>query len=134
MNKMEEMKIKNQRRELTCWLANFLVNKRGFDRSKAFKCAHAIYRLTNELAKGLLEFSYMKDDGTLRHARGTLCDGVSDRFDEWKRKQAEKPKDKKAKSKTKPREIITYWDLDKEGFRCFRSFRADRLIEVISEK
>ena len=126
---MEEMKIKNQRRELTCWLANFLVNKRGFDRSKAFKCAHAIYRLTNELAKGLLEFSYMKDDGTLRHARGTLCDGVSDRFDEWKRKQAEKPMDKKAK--TKPREIITYWDLDKEGFR---SFRADRLIEVISEK
>ena len=125
------MKIKNQRRELTCWLANFLVNKRGFDRSKAFKCAHAIYRLTNELAKGLLEFSYMKDDGTLRHARGTLCDGVSDRFDEWKRKQAEKPKDKKAESKTKPREIITYWDLDKEGFR---SFRADRLIEVISEK
>ena len=131
MNKMEEMKIKNQRRELTCWLANFLVNKRGFGRSKAFKCAHAIYRLTNELAKGLLEFSYMKDDGTLRHARGTLCDGVSDRFDEWKRKQAEKPKDKKAESKNKPREIITYWDLDKEGFR---SFRADRLIEVISEK
>ena len=128
---MEKMKIKNQRRELTCWLANFLVNKRGFDRSKAFKCAHAIYRLTNELAKGLLEFSYMKDDGTLRHARGTLCDGVSDRFDEWKRKQAEKPMDKKAKAKTKPREIITYWDLDKEGFR---SFRADRLIEVISEK
>ena len=128
---MEEMKIKNQRRELTCWLANFLVNKRGFDRSKAFKCAHAIYRLTNELAKGLLEFSYMKDDGTLRHARGTLCDGVSDRFDEWKRKQAEKPKDKKVESKSKPREIITYWDLDKEGFR---SFRADRLIEVISEK
>ena len=128
---MEEMKIKNQRRELTCRLANFLVNKRGFDRSKAFKCAHAIYRLTNELAKGLLEFSYMKDDGTLRHARGTLCDGVSDRFDEWKRKQAEKPKDKKAKAKTRPREIITYWDLDKEGFR---SFRADRLIEVISEK
>ena len=125
------MKIKNQRRELTCWLANFLVNKRGFDRSKAFKCAHAIYRLTNELAKGLLEFSYMKDDGTLRHARGTLCDGVSNRFDEWKRKQAEKPMDKKAKAKNKPREIITYWDLDKEGFR---SFRADRLIEVISEK
>ena len=124
------MKIKNQRRELTCRLANFLVNKRGFDRSKAFKCAHAIYRLTNELAKGLLEFSYMKDDGTLRHARGTLCDGVSDRFDEWKRKQAEKPKDKKAKSKTKPREIITYWDLDKEGFR---SFRADRLIEFKQE-
>ena len=128
---MEEMKIKNQRRELTCRLANFLVNKRGFDRSKAFKCAHAIYRLTNELAKGLLEFNYMKDDGTLRHARGTLCDGVSVRFDEWKRKQAEKPKDKKAESKNKPREIITYWDLDKEGFR---SFRADRLIEVISEK
>ena len=124
------MKIKNQRRELTCRLANFLVNKRGFDRSKAFKCAHAIYRLTNELAKGLLEFSYMKDDGTLRHARGTLCDGVSDRFDEWKRKQAEKPKDKKAKAKTRPREIITYWDLDKEGFR---SFRADRLIEFKQE-
>ena len=121
---MEEMKIKNQRRELTCWLANFLVNKRGFDRSKAFKCAHAIYRLTNELAKGLLEFSYMKDDGTLRHARGTLCDGVSDRFDEWKRKQAEKPKEKEPEGES-AKHVIKYWDVDKEAFR---SFRAENLL------
>ena len=118
---MEEMKSKNQRRELTCWLANFLVNKRGFDRSKAFKTAHALYRVVDRLAKGLFEFSYMKSDGSIRHARGTLCDGVSEKFDEWKRKQAEKTKDKEAESKTEHREIVTYWDLDKEGFRSFKA-------------
>jgi hypothetical protein len=81
--------------------------------------------VVDRLAKGLLEFSYMKSDGSIRHARGTLCDGVSEKFDEWKRRQAEKAKDKEAESKTEHREIVTYWDLDKEGFR---SFKAEKLI------
>ena len=56
--------------------------------------AHAFYKAMEKLAKGLVEFYYLKDDGCIRHARGTLCDGVSEKFDEWKCKQAEKPKAK----------------------------------------
>ena len=85
---MEYVKKTNHRHFFTCSMANILVYQRGFDRSNAFKCAHALYRLAEWLAKGLVEFSYMKEDGTIRHARGTLCDGVSEQFDEWKRKQA----------------------------------------------
>jgi hypothetical protein len=119
------MNKKNHKRFVTCVLANFLVHHRGIDRSKAFKMAHAFYKAMEKLTKGLVEFYYLKDDGSIRHARGTLCDGVSEKFDEWKRKQAEKTKDKEAESKTEHREIVTYWDLDKEGFR---SFKAEKLI------
>jgi len=112
-------------------MANILVYQRGFDRSKAFKCAHALYRLAEWLAKGLVEFSYMKEDGTIRHARGTLCDGVSEKFDEWKRKQAEKPKDKAKESEDSVKHVVKYWDVDKEAFR---SFKAENLLLSNTDK
>ena len=127
---MRKMKDVNQSRRIICEQANFLVYQRGFDRSKAFKCAHAFYRAVEQLAKGLLEFSYMKNDGTIRHARGTLCDGVSEKFDEWKRKQAEKPKDKEPEDDS-AKYVIKYWDLDKEGFR---SFKAENLLLSNTDK
>ena len=119
------MNKKNHKRKIICEQANFLVYKRGFDRSNAFKCAHALYRLAEWLAKGLVEFSYMKDDGSIRHAHGTLCDGVSEKFDEWKRKQAEKPKDKAKEPKDSVKHVVKYWDVDKEAFR---SFKAENLL------
>ena len=76
-----------------------------------------------KLAKGLVEFYYLKDDGTIRQARGTLCDGVSEKFDDWKRKQAEKPKAKEPEDSVK--HVVKYWDVDKEGFR---SFKAENLM------
>ena len=114
------MNNKNQKRKIICEQANFLVYKRGFDRSNAFKCAHAFYRLAEWLAKGLVAFTYMKDDGSIRHAHGTLCDGVSEKFDEWKRKQAEKPKEKEPKGES-VMHVIKYWDVDKEAFRSFKA-------------
>ena len=122
---MEYVKKTNQRHFFTCSMGNILVYQRGFDRSNAFKCAHALYRLAEWLAKGLVEFSYMKEDGTIRHARGTLRDGVSEKFDEWKRKQAEKPKDKANEPEDSVKQVVKYWDVDKEAFR---SFRAENLL------
>ena len=128
---MEYVKKTNQRHFFTCSMANILVYQRGFDRSNAFKCAHALYRLAEWLAKGLVEFSYMKEDGTIRHARGTLCDGVSEQFDEWKRKQAEKPKDKAKESEDSVKQVVKYWDVDKEAFR---SFKAENLLLSNTDK
>ena len=128
---MEYVKKTNQRHFFTCSMANILVYQRGFDRSKAFKCAHALYRLAEWLAKGLVEFSYMKEDGTIRHAHGTLCDGVSEKFDEWKRKQAEKPKDKAKEPEDSVKHVVKYWDVDKEAFR---SFKAENLLLSNTDK
>ena len=119
------MNKKNHKRFVTCVLANFLVHHRGIDRSKAFKMAHAFYKAMEKLTKGLVEFYYLKDDGCIRHARGTLCDGVSEKFDEWKRKQAEKPKDKAKESEDSVKQVVKYWDVDKEAFR---SFKAENLL------
>ena len=115
------MNKKNHKRFVTCVLANFLVHHRGIDRSKAFKMAHAFYKAMEKLAKGLVEFYYLKEDGSIRHARGTLCDGVSEKFDGWKRKQAEKPKDKAKEPKDSVKHVVKYWDVDKEAFRSFKA-------------
>jgi hypothetical protein len=121
---MEHVNNKKQKRKVICEQANFLVYKRGIDRSTAFKCAHILYRFAEWLVKGIVAFTYMKDDGSIRHARGTLCDGVSEKFDEWKRKQAEKPKAKEPEGES-AKHVIKYWDVDKEAFR---SFKAENLM------
>jgi hypothetical protein len=126
---MEHENNKNEKRRIICEQANFLVYQRGFNRSKAFKCAHILYRFAEWLAKGIVAFTYMKDDGSIRHARGTLCDEVSEKFDEWKRKQAEKPKTKEPEDSAK--HVIKYWDVDKEAFR---SFKAENLLLSNTDK
>ena len=123
------MNNKKQKCRLICKHANFLVYQRGIDRSKAFKCTHILYRFAEWLAKGIVAFTYMKDDGSKRHARGTLCDGVSEKFDEWKRKQAEKPKAKEPEDSVK--QVMKYWDVDKEAFR---SFKAENLLLSNTDK
>ena len=128
---MEHVNNKKQKRKVICEQANFLVYKRGIDRSTAFKCAHILYRFAEWLVKGIVAFTYMKDDGSIRHARGTLCDGVSEKFDEWKRKQAEKPKDKAKESEDSVKQVVKYWDVDKEAFR---SFKAENLLLSNTDK
>ena len=128
---MEHVNNKKQKRKVICEQANFLVYKRGIDRSTAFKCAHILYRFAEWLVKGIVAFTYMKDDGSIRHARGTLCDGVSEKFDEWKRKQTEKPKDKAKEPDDSVKQVIKYWDVDKEAFR---SFKAENLLLSNTDK
>ena len=128
MKTMKAKTVTNLGPGFTCWLANFLVYKCSYDRSMAFKYAHAFNSFAKQFAKGIVEFTYMKDDGSIRQARGTLSNGVSDKFDEWKRRHAEKAEDKEKKSKKGPRENFTYWDLDKEDFR---SFKAQNLLTGI---
>ena len=76
---MEYVKKTNQRHFFTCSMANFLVYKRGFDRSNAFKCAHALYRFAEWLAKGLVEFSYMREVRRVEAQAGRKTEGQGER-------------------------------------------------------
>ena len=66
-------------------------------------------------------FVYMKEDGTLREAQGTLCNGISQKFDEYEYKN------NFSTDSRWPTETFTYWDLEKEGFR---TFKASNLIKI----
>lgn len=62
-----------------------------------------------ELMKtGWVQFVYAKKDGSIRIAEGTLC-------------LSEVPGDLQPKGLRSPSpEVFTYYDLEKEGWRCFR--------------
>ena len=103
-------------------LVQSLMNKEELPRQEAMKKAWLTFKLLEALGKGIVEFSYKKQDGTTRQARGTLHRGVSESFDNYKSKGGKSPRDN---SNTDG--IYVYWDLDKNGFR---SFHAQDLIQL----
>ena len=114
-----------ERQRLLCrWtmeLAAFLQERRPMDRKKAMELAHLNRELITRLGSGRVWFVYRKEDGSLREAQGTLCNGISKAFDEYECKKIRKKDD------MWPTETFTYWDLEKEGFR---TFKASRLIKI----
>ena len=102
-------------------LAAFLQERRPMDRKKAMELAHLNRELILHLGSGRVWFVYMKEDGSLREAQGTLCPGISDKFDSYEMKG-----DSHGKNRW-PCEEFTYWDLEKEGFR---TFKASNLIKI----
>lgn len=114
-----------ERQRLLCrWtmeLAAFLQERRPMDRKKALELAHLNRELITRLGSGRVWFVYRKEDGSLREACGTLCNGISKAFDEYECKKIRKKDD------MWPTETFTYWDLEKEGFR---TFKASRLIKI----
>ena len=78
--------------------------------------------LLDKLGKGIVCFSYIKENGNIRYARGTLCRGVSKGFDSYMSKGVKKKRDN---SNTDG--VYVYWDLDWEEFR---SFKASHLLNI----
>ena len=86
-------------------------NKPGFKWSDVVRHAWYFVRLREMLKTSIMTFTYIKRDGELREARGTLSEVII-------------PK------KKWPREticdhlpnysFITYWDIDTHDWRCFR--------------
>ena len=89
----------------TMELAAFLQERRPMDRKKAMELAHLNRELITRLGSGRVWFVYRKEDGSLREACGTLCNGISKAFDEYECKKI----------------------LEKEGFR---TFKASNLIKI----
>lgn len=74
--------------------------------------------LVDMLHNGEVRFEYLKNDGTVREARGTM------------KKEVVESRLKGGKSTVKGAGYTTYYDLDKDGFRCFAE---SRLIGVVEE-
>ena len=106
----EQMRRLGNRWVFDC--ANRLMTDEGMERKAAFRQAVRAYHLLELLGKGEAEFEYLKVNGEKRHARGTLCRGISAEFDNYEFKN-----DKPDVGQT-DFGIITYFDLDKNEFRC----------------
>ena len=106
----EQMRRLGNRWVFDC--ANQLMADEGMERKAAFRQAVRAYHLLELLGKGEAEFEYLKVNGEKRHARGTLCHGISPEFDSYEFKN-DKPDVGQMDFG-----IIAYFDLDKNEFRC----------------
>lgn len=78
----------------------------GVSFSECLKVAWANYKLKKSLRKGIVHFEFRKKDGSLRRAVGTLKETFLPSL--------------KGSGVRRSDEVITYFDLEKNGFRAFR--------------
>nr|DAN48118.1 MAG TPA: hypothetical protein [Caudoviricetes sp.] len=83
------------------------VRRYGFTMSEALKTAWRNIKLRAAMRKGIVKFYYQKVDGTLREAYGTLKESLV---------PALSGNDSRKKSDT----VQTYYDTEKESWRCFK--------------
>ena len=102
-------------------LANRLMDEENVSRKVAFQQAHLTRELLGHLGFGVVTFEYMKQDGTKREARGTLCHGISEAFDNYVYKTDLTEKDYDTQL------TFTYWDLDREAFRSFAAMQLEKI-------
>ena len=122
--------MSEEQRELNRWvmeLANYLMAEKGIDDKTALRKAHLTRNLLRALGEGKVTFSYRKQDGSLRTARGTLRHGICKEFDEY-RYASDEAEDTASEW---PYSHFVYWDLDRQGFR---SFRAEDLEDYIKDR
>ena len=105
----EQMRRLGNRWVFDC--ANRLITDENMERKRAFQQAAKAYHLLEQLGKGEVRFEYLKANGELRKARGTLCRGISSELDNYEFKN-DKPDVERTEFG-----IIVYFDLDKEAFR-----------------
>lgn len=96
---------KNTLREVMT-LAWQFVRKNGYTMSEALKTAWANIKLRSALSKRIVKFYFLKVDGTLREAYGTL---MSDRIPATSG-------DNRKRNDT----VQVYFDTEKEEYRCFK--------------
>lgn len=83
------------------------VRRYGFTMSESLKTAWRNIKLRAAMRKGIVKFYYQKVDGTLREAYGTLKESLV---------PALSGNDSRKKSDT----VQTYYDTEKESWRCFK--------------
>ena len=107
-----------------CDLANKLMEEACMTRSAAFRQAHLVRELLENLGKGKVCFLYRKQNGDEREAFGTLRRGIDTIFDAYVYKD-------EAKTNLHTDSLnFTYWDLEKKGFRTFSAARLVKIIAV----
>ncbi len=87
-------------------LAWQFVKRNGLSMSEALKTAWKNIKLQAEMKKGIVKFYFTKVDGSIREAYGTLKTELMSEVKESNRKQNDT--------------IQTYFDTEKQEFRCFK--------------
>lgn len=78
----------------------------GYSRSQAEFKAEIISGLENDMQEGIVSFQYLKKDGTIRDASGTLS--------------SELVPPTNGTGNKKSIGVFTYFDTDKQEWRCFK--------------
>ena len=124
---MEQMKSdKEVARLLKRWamdVANRLRWREAFSASEALRQAYLVQNCLEALGAGKVKLTYMKQNGEIREAVGTLCKGISAAYDNYEYK--EQP----GEVTSVQYEHFLYWDLGVEGYR---TFKAARLIDYLT--
>ena len=99
-------------------------------RSAAMIFAWRTWRLLDALSQGKVAFYYRKTEGETRFAIGTLCRGVDKGFDAYLELHDGEVKKKKKETPC----CFAYWDIEKEGFRTFKSYQLMENVMVMRLK
>ena len=120
---MKQKKTKNEEADLLgSWVmerANRMATEYDVPQDEACRKAHLAKRIVELMGQGVVAFQYRKLDGTLRQARGTLCRDCSPEYDEALRRIAERNAENEKGAQENPLDTVTYWDMDKRGWRTF---------------
>lgn len=97
--------VKNQLKDIMTMAWQF-VRKNGYTMSEALKTSWANFKLRKEMKKRIVRFYFRKVDGSVREAFGTLLDTMLPPT--------------KGTGRTPNPTTQTYYDTEKEQYRCFK--------------
>ncbi len=104
--------IKNEMREVmqTAWQ---FVRRNGYTMAEALKCAWANLKLRKAMARRICRFYFIKVDGSIREAFGTLASSIVPETSGDTRKRNDS--------------VQTYYDTEKAAWRCFKKANLVRI-------
>lgn len=106
-------KVKNQLREVML-LAHQFIRKNGMSLSEAMKTSWVNIKLKAAMKSRIVKFYFVKISGEIREAYGSLADGIIPTIEgDNSRKQNDT--------------CQTYYDCEKEAWRCFKKANLLRI-------
>ena len=106
-------KVKNTMREVM-QLTHQFIRKNGMSLSEALKIAWANIKLRAAMKSRIVKFYFIKVSGEIREAYGSLADGIIPAIEnDGSRKQNDT--------------CQTYYDCEKEAWRCFKKANLLRI-------
>ena len=121
--RMERRAIYHELSSKKMKMAHLLMTEEGYSSSMALKLAHGAVQLHRLLRKGTVCFDYFKENGEQRTAFGTLCEDASDCYARamGALKKIRPDYDEKVDADKLERGLITYFDLEKMGWRTCKA-------------
>lgn len=110
--KIMNTNFKNDMRELmnTAWQ---FVKRNGYTMGEAMKVAWMNYKLKKQMTRRIVKFYFMKVDGSIREAYGSLAESIIPRTQGTGRKANDT--------------VQTYYDSEKMDWRCFKKANLIRV-------